>query len=88
MVGALWDNVSAQAKELIRSLMAFDAGARLTVDQVLCLLISRDEELLVAPHRRIIIHMEGYSRMIAVGAFVDRFSCFFFARFVCNARTT
>ena len=34
MVGPLWGNVSAEAKELIRSLMAFDAGARLTVDQV------------------------------------------------------
>lgn len=42
MHGPLWDNVSAQAKELIRSLMAFDAGARLTVDQVFCSPIVRD----------------------------------------------
>lgn len=42
MVGPLWDNVSAEAKELIRSLMAFDAGARLKVDQVLCPPITRN----------------------------------------------
>jgi len=34
MHGPLWDKVSSEAKELIRRLMAFDAGARLTVDQV------------------------------------------------------
>lgn len=34
MHGAAWDKVSAEAKELIRNLMAFDAGARLTVDKV------------------------------------------------------
>ncbi|CBJ28057.1 calcium/ calmodulin-dependent protein kinase 1 [Ectocarpus siliculosus] len=35
MHGAAWDKVSAEAKELIRNLMAFDAGARLTVDKAL-----------------------------------------------------
>lgn len=49
MVGPLWDNVSAQAKELIRSLMAFDAGARLTVDQVLCSPSIRDSACLTVP---------------------------------------
>lgn len=34
MVGPLWDKVSQDAKELIRNLMAFDPGARLTVVQV------------------------------------------------------
>lgn len=34
MHGALWDKVSTEAKELIKHLMAFDAGARLTVEQV------------------------------------------------------
>ena len=34
MVGAAWDKVSSEAKELIRQLMAFDAGSRLTVAQV------------------------------------------------------
>ncbi|CAM9489558.1 unnamed protein product [Ectocarpus sp. 4 AP-2014] len=35
MHGAAWDKVSAEAKELIRNLMAFDAGARLSVDKAL-----------------------------------------------------
>lgn len=34
MHGPLWDKVSSEAKELIQNLMAFDAGARLTVDKV------------------------------------------------------
>lgn len=36
MHGPLWDKVSSEAKELIQNLMAFDAGARLTVDKVCC----------------------------------------------------
>ncbi|CAN0002837.1 unnamed protein product, partial [Ectocarpus sp. 12 AP-2014] len=35
MHGAAWDKVSAEAKELIRNLMAFDAEARLSVDKAL-----------------------------------------------------
>ncbi|CAM9189192.1 unnamed protein product, partial [Hapterophycus canaliculatus] len=35
MHGPLWDKVSTEAKELIKGLMAFDAGARLTVDKAL-----------------------------------------------------
>lgn len=34
MHGPLWDKVSSEAKELIQNLMAFDPGARLTVDKV------------------------------------------------------
>lgn len=33
MHGPLWDKVSSEAKELIQHLMAFDPGARLTVDK-------------------------------------------------------
>lgn len=34
MQGPLWNKVSSEAKELIQRLMAFDPGARLTVDKV------------------------------------------------------
>lgn len=34
MHGPVWDKISTEAKELIKNLMAFDAGARLTVDKV------------------------------------------------------
>lgn len=34
MQGPLWDKASRDVKELIQRLMAFDPGARLTVDKV------------------------------------------------------
>lgn len=36
MQGPLWNKVSLEAKQLIQSLMAFDPGARLTIDKVQC----------------------------------------------------